>query len=152
MGGVWLRFDSDRSVSLHVRQANADPVKYVPDVVTHLMRHQPPGAILVFLPGWNEISRVRTALCKQLQPQDGDWVLPLHSRLPFKEQQRIFDTPPPGESLWHVFACRVYGNLQVGWTTSKGGLLISQARLQPRGIFMSRGQLHGYEEVPSVFA
>ncbi|KAG0411549.1 hypothetical protein HPB47_011328 [Ixodes persulcatus] len=79
-----------------VSKANADSVKYVPDVVAHLMRHQPPGAILVFLPGWNEISRVRTALCKRLQPPDWDWVLPLHSRLPFKEQQRIFDTPPPG--------------------------------------------------------
>ncbi|CAN7937110.1 unnamed protein product [Ixodes hexagonus] len=77
-------------------KANADPVKYVPDVVTHLMRHHPPGAILVFLPGWSEISRVRTALCKRLSPLDADWVLPLHSRLPFREQQRIFDSPPPG--------------------------------------------------------
>ncbi|XP_077546866.1 ATP-dependent RNA helicase DHX30-like isoform X2 [Haemaphysalis longicornis] len=74
----------------------ADTVRLVPDVVVYLMRMKPPGAILCFLPGWNEINKVRLALCKLVPPQHHEWILPLHSRLHYSEQQRIFATPPPG--------------------------------------------------------
>ena len=50
------------------------------------------GAVLVFLPGEAEISRVKKYLegvCKN--NRKAWWILPLHSRIPFEETQNIFD-------------------------------------------------------------
>ena len=88
-----------------------------------MRHHQRAGAILVFLPGWDDIVRIRdtlrvreaasrwwTALCShrrvpivdvaQGHPKFSDeskaWILPLHSAVPSREQRRVFVTPPPG--------------------------------------------------------
>jgi len=57
-----------------------------------------PGAILVFLPGWDDISRLRDAL--RQDPDFGNakkaWVLPLHSGVPSQQQREVFKSPPPG--------------------------------------------------------
>ncbi|CAB3368021.1 Hypothetical predicted protein [Cloeon dipterum] len=55
-----------------------------------------PGAVLVFLPGWNLIF----ALLRHLQrhPTYGGskyCILPLHSQLPREDQRRVFDSVPP---------------------------------------------------------
>lgn len=71
-----------------------DSIKIVPDVLAYLMEMKPPGAILCFLPGWNEINKVRTELCKRAPPKFHEWILPLHSRLQYQEQQKIFANPP----------------------------------------------------------
>ena len=56
------------------------------------------GAILVFLPGWFEISQLRDLLAGD--PLFGDarrcLVLPLHSGVPVAEQRRVFQRPPEG--------------------------------------------------------
>ncbi|KAH9315837.1 hypothetical protein KI387_024464, partial [Taxus chinensis] len=56
------------------------------------------GAILVFLPGWEEISRCRGRL--QASPTFGDsskyLILPLHSMVPSIEQKKVFKRPPSG--------------------------------------------------------
>jgi superfamily II DNA/RNA helicase len=56
------------------------------------------GAVLVFLPGWHDISALREALMSE--PLLGDerrvLVLPLHSGVPIAEQRRVFKRPPPG--------------------------------------------------------
>ena len=62
------------------------------------------GAVLIFVPGWSEISSTIKALesklkdCRRYQ----DWarkrswnILPLHSMVPQKEQMRIFDSETP---------------------------------------------------------
>ena len=56
----------------------------------------PDGAVLVFLPGWHEISQLRDAL--EADPRFGKdvLVLPLHSMVPPAEQKRVFRRPPPG--------------------------------------------------------
>ncbi|XP_012278832.1 dosage compensation regulator isoform X2 [Orussus abietinus] len=56
-----------------------------------------PGAVLVFLPGWNLIF----ALMKHLQQHPtfggvGYTIIPLHSQLPREDQRRVFDPVPPG--------------------------------------------------------
>jgi HrpA-like RNA helicase len=56
------------------------------------------GAVLVFLPGWDDISRLRDLL--QRDPnfgrEDRFWVLPLHSGIPSKQQREVFKRPPAG--------------------------------------------------------
>ena len=56
----------------------------------------PDGAVLVFLPGWHEISQLRDML--EADPRFGKdvLVLPLHSMVPPAEQKRVFRRPPAG--------------------------------------------------------
>ena len=53
----------------------------------------PAGAILVFLPGLSEITRMSTRL-KANRRFDPEWILSLHSSLPASDQKRIFTRPP----------------------------------------------------------
>ena len=57
-----------------------------------------PGAILVFLHGWDEITKATEAL--RAHPTTGNssrvLLLPLHSQVPSSEQRRVFKRPPPG--------------------------------------------------------
>ncbi|XP_040466654.1 ATP-dependent RNA helicase A isoform X5 [Falco naumanni] len=56
-----------------------------------------PGAVLVFLPGWNLIYTMQKHLEKN--PHFGGRqyrILPLHSQIPLEEQRRVFDPVPPG--------------------------------------------------------
>ena len=56
----------------------------------------PAGAILVFLPGWNEISQLRDQLAADPRFGADVLVLPLHSMVPPSEQKRVFQRPPRG--------------------------------------------------------
>ncbi|CAL8079092.1 unnamed protein product [Calicophoron daubneyi] len=56
-----------------------------------------PGAILIFLPGWNIISLLRKFL--QMHPRFGSsnyLILPLHSQIPREDQRLVFRPAPPG--------------------------------------------------------
>ena len=57
-----------------------------------------PGAILVFLHGWDEISKAMEALRYNPMTSDSSrvLVLPLHSQVASSEQRRVFRRPPPG--------------------------------------------------------
>lgn len=57
-----------------------------------------PGAILVFLPGWDDISRLRDALRRDpvLGRADKFLLLPLHSGIPSQQQREVFKSPPAG--------------------------------------------------------
>ncbi|CAM6097575.1 unnamed protein product [Calypogeia fissa] len=56
------------------------------------------AAVLVFLPGWEDIMKTRDVL--QESPLFGDssrfLILPLHSMVPSSEQRKVFLRPPPG--------------------------------------------------------
>ena len=56
------------------------------------------GSVLIFLPGWEDITRLRE--CLQASPLFGDasrfLLLPLHSLVPSSEQRRVFQSPPKG--------------------------------------------------------
>ncbi|KAG6557198.1 hypothetical protein Mapa_001125 [Marchantia paleacea] len=55
------------------------------------------GAVLIFLPGWEDITRTRE--CLQASPVFGNrsqfLILPLHSMVPSYEQRKVFQRPPP---------------------------------------------------------
>uniref|UniRef100_A0A069DY95 RNA helicase n=1 Tax=Panstrongylus megistus TaxID=65343 RepID=A0A069DY95_9HEMI len=66
-------------------------------LLKHIKSIEIPGAVLVFLPGWNVIF----ALLKHLQQHPifsgpSFLVLPLHSQLPREDQRRVFDPVPTG--------------------------------------------------------
>ena len=56
------------------------------------------GAILVFLPGWQEISEVSMLLENTVPFNNSSkyMVLPLHSGIPSQDQRRVLRRPPPG--------------------------------------------------------
>jgi HrpA-like RNA helicase len=55
------------------------------------------GAVLVFLPGWHEISALRDMLSRDPRfPTREVLVLPLHSMVSPAEQKRVFQRPPKG--------------------------------------------------------
>ena len=56
----------------------------------------PECAVLVFLPGWNEISQLRDMLAGDSRFGSDVLVLPLHSMVPPAEQKRVFQRPPRG--------------------------------------------------------
>lgn len=61
-------------------------------VLKFIHKNKGEGAILVFLPGWEDISKIQ-----KLIPPSGDrWVLCLHSRLQDSDQWKIFNQAPPG--------------------------------------------------------
>jgi Helicase conserved C-terminal domain len=56
------------------------------------------GGILVFLPGWQEISEFLSLLesTSQLRDRSKFLILPLHSGIPSKDQRRVLQKPPTG--------------------------------------------------------
>ncbi|XP_073945461.1 ATP-dependent RNA helicase Rhau isoform X2 [Choristoneura fumiferana] len=69
------------------------------DLILALLLHickSPPGAILVFLPGMGDITKLISAMEKSAMfPRQHFEIYPLHSKLPTLDQRRIFDRPPP---------------------------------------------------------
>ncbi|XP_065323499.1 ATP-dependent DNA/RNA helicase DHX36-like isoform X2 [Gordionus sp. m RMFG-2023] len=70
-------------------------IKLTVDTINYIHKSQPlEGAILVFLPGWQEIRKVK----EELEKLDGNLtrneprmvILPVHSSLPQEEQSRVF--------------------------------------------------------------
>ncbi|XP_064116471.1 ATP-dependent RNA helicase A-like, partial [Macrobrachium nipponense] len=65
-------------------------LKYIRDLNT-------PGAVLVFLPGWNLIFALMKHLNHHPAFSSRDYcILPLHSQLPREDQRRVFEPVPPG--------------------------------------------------------
>ncbi|XP_015812278.3 ATP-dependent RNA helicase DHX30 isoform X2 [Nothobranchius furzeri] len=78
-------------------EAAPDP-DLVADVIEHIDKHGEPGAILCFLPGWQDIRAVQDKLeAKRLTPSDSHMVLPLHSSLSVADQQVVFQRPQVGQ-------------------------------------------------------
>ncbi|KAG1682493.1 ATP-dependent RNA helicase A protein [Nymphon striatum] len=73
------------------------PYELVDELLKYMGSLNTPGAVLVFLPGWNNIF----GLMKHLQSHPifggrGYLILPLHSQLPREDQHRVFDKVPEG--------------------------------------------------------
>ncbi|XP_056139059.1 ATP-dependent DNA/RNA helicase DHX36 [Lampris incognitus] len=71
------------------------------DLVLALIRYivlsEEEGAILVFLPGWDNISSLNDLLmAQQMFRSDRFVIIPLHSLMPTVNQTQVFKRPPPG--------------------------------------------------------
>ncbi|KAK9842413.1 hypothetical protein WJX84_005272 [Apatococcus fuscideae] len=65
-------------------------------VIDHIDAQHGPGAILVFLPGIAEISKVLDRLTATSNKNSRRWVIPLHSSVSAAEQRQAFNRPPQG--------------------------------------------------------
>ncbi|XP_028282610.1 ATP-dependent RNA helicase DHX30 isoform X2 [Parambassis ranga] len=72
----------------------APDLDLVADVIEHIDKHGTPGAVLCFLPGWQDIRQVQEKL--QAKPHfsyGSQMILPLHSSLSVADQQAVFQRP-----------------------------------------------------------
>ncbi|KIY52731.1 P-loop containing nucleoside triphosphate hydrolase protein [Fistulina hepatica ATCC 64428] len=93
------------SSSSTIKDSDMDiPVPLVAAAVEYVMKRSEDGHVLVFLPGWDDISAVQKCLAA---PRDGSWninfndpnkisIHVLHSSVPLAEQQRVFEPAAPG--------------------------------------------------------
>ena len=91
---------SERSVeAVRAFWENEDEIPYglILSLLEHLDRAQDDGAVLIFLPGWGEITRLHELLEDTVAARSGAWQLhPLHGSLPTAQQRLIFRRPPEG--------------------------------------------------------
>ncbi|KAK1879280.1 ATP-dependent RNA helicase DHX30 [Dissostichus eleginoides] len=75
----------------------APNVDLIADVIEHIDKNGDPGAVLCFLPGWQDIKAVQEKLEQKRHFSSGSqMILPLHSSLSVKDQQAVFRRPPEG--------------------------------------------------------
>ncbi|KAF3699413.1 putative ATP-dependent RNA helicase DHX30 [Channa argus] len=80
------------------RDEVAPDLDLVADVIEHIDRHGEPGAVLCFLPGWQDIRAVQEKLeGKPHFSLGSQMILPLHSSLSVADQQAVFQRPPVGQ-------------------------------------------------------
>ncbi|XP_042353109.1 ATP-dependent RNA helicase DHX30 [Plectropomus leopardus] len=80
------------------RDEVAPDVDLVADVIEHIDKHGEPGAVLCFLPGWQDIKAVQEILeSRQHFSSGSQMILPLHSSLSVADQQVVFQRPPVGQ-------------------------------------------------------
>ncbi|KAM4627484.1 LOW QUALITY PROTEIN: ATP-dependent DNA/RNA helicase DHX36 [Polymixia lowei] len=66
-------------------------------LIRHIVLKEEEGAILVFLPGWDNISGLNDLLmAQQMFRSDRFVIIPLHSLMPTVNQTQVFKRPPPG--------------------------------------------------------
>lgn len=81
-----------------IRQPISEEINH--DFIVELLRHidyEPEGAVLIFLPGWTEISDLNRRIQSDDELGSNRFlVIPLHSMMPTYNQKQIFETPPHG--------------------------------------------------------
>ncbi|KAM9318436.1 ATP-dependent DNA/RNA helicase DHX36 [Pholidichthys leucotaenia] len=66
-------------------------------LIRYIVLNEEEGAILVFLPGWDNISSLHDMLmAQQMFRSDRFVIIPLHSLMPTVNQTEVFKRPPPG--------------------------------------------------------
>ncbi|XP_068095780.1 ATP-dependent RNA helicase A isoform X2 [Hyperolius riggenbachi] len=73
------------------------PIELIEALLKYIETLKVPGAVLVFLPGWNLIYTLQKHL--EMNPHFGSHryrILPLHSQIPREEQRKVFDNVPDG--------------------------------------------------------
>uniref|UniRef100_A0A8C2D1B9 RNA helicase n=1 Tax=Cyprinus carpio TaxID=7962 RepID=A0A8C2D1B9_CYPCA len=66
-------------------------------LIRHIVMKEDNGAILAFLPGWDNISTLNDLLmADQMFKSDRFMIIPLHSLMPTVSQTQVFKKPPPG--------------------------------------------------------
>ncbi|XP_074544347.1 ATP-dependent RNA helicase DHX30 [Halichoeres trimaculatus] len=97
--GRSLPVQQEETTGKQRRKEDLSPdVDLVADLIKHIDKHGEPGAVLCFLPGWQEIKAVQEKLeaSHHFSP-DSHLILPLHSSLSVADQQLVFQRPQVGQ-------------------------------------------------------
>ncbi|GBG82962.1 hypothetical protein CBR_g36488 [Chara braunii] len=104
---LWETVDLDRTFASYSMRTRRSLEEWKPDQIdldlveatlVHICQKEEDGAVLVFLTGWDEISKMLEK-CKVhpiLGNMDRIRILPLHGSLPTINQREIFQRPPEG--------------------------------------------------------
>ncbi|XP_072015621.1 LOW QUALITY PROTEIN: ATP-dependent DNA/RNA helicase DHX36-like [Amphiura filiformis] len=66
-------------------------------LIRYIHLHKPEGAILVFVPGWDQISKLHDKLSgDNMFSSHNSLIIPLHSMMPTVNQRQVFERPPQG--------------------------------------------------------
>ncbi|XP_071948324.1 ATP-dependent RNA helicase DHX30-like [Antedon mediterranea] len=94
--GYRSRRSQNNSNNENMLQHPFTDVDCVVKLINHLDQTKPEGAILCFLPGWQDIKTVYDQLKDNQNTHNNRKVLPVHSNFSINEQQEIFKSPPEG--------------------------------------------------------
>eukprot|EP00938_MAST-03A_sp_MAST-3A-sp1_P000445 g445.t1 len=75
-----------------MKMKSAIDYEVIASLTVHITRTTKHGAILIFMPGVGEISKLVSMI--QRRVEDSAWVLPLHGSLGSSDQRRVFQRPP----------------------------------------------------------
>ncbi|XP_008593253.1 PREDICTED: ATP-dependent RNA helicase A [Galeopterus variegatus] len=92
-------YGPETKLSMSQLNEKETPFELIEALLKYIETLNVPGAVLVFLPGWNLIYTMQKHL--ELNPHFGSHryqILPLHSQIPREEQRKVFDPVPVGIS------------------------------------------------------
>ncbi|XP_023768072.1 DExH-box ATP-dependent RNA helicase DExH1 isoform X2 [Lactuca sativa] len=98
INSVYKSYSANTRQSLEAWSGSETDLGLVEATIEYICRHEGPGAILVFLTGWDEISKLLDNVKANnfLNNPTKFLVLPLHGSMPTINQREIFDRPPSG--------------------------------------------------------
>ncbi|CAG0890725.1 unnamed protein product [Cyprideis torosa] len=105
MNSYITRTGMDGSYPRHVMQTLVDvdsetedfAVSVASELIQHIDKNMPPGAILVFVSGWDKISTLNKRLQATHLNPGNSVIIPLHSLMPTMSQREVFERPPQGK-------------------------------------------------------
>ncbi|XP_054977439.1 ATP-dependent RNA helicase A isoform X2 [Sorex araneus] len=90
-------YGPETKMSMSQLNEKETPFELIEALLKYIETLNVPGAVLVFLPGWNLIYTMQKHL--EMNPHFGSHryqILPLHSQIPREEQRKVFDPVPDG--------------------------------------------------------
>jgi ATP-dependent RNA helicase DHX36 len=96
IGSCYKSYSANTRESLEAWSGSQLDLGLVESTIEYICRHEGDGAILVFLTGWDDISKLLDKLkTNNFLSNPGKFlVLPLHGSMPTVNQREIFDRPP----------------------------------------------------------
>ncbi|NXP33902.1 DHX36 helicase, partial [Leiothrix lutea] len=91
------RYSASTIDALEMMDDDKVDLDLVAALIRHIVLEEEDGAILVFLPGWDNISTLHEILTSQVMfKSDRFIIIPLHSLMPTVNQTQVFKKTPPG--------------------------------------------------------
>ncbi|CAM8927428.1 unnamed protein product [Rhodiola kirilowii] len=92
----YRQYSSATRQSLEAWSGSQLDLGLVEATIEHICRYESDGAILVFLTGWDDISKLHDKVKENYFLRDPKFlVLPVHGSMPTINQREIFERPPP---------------------------------------------------------
>nr|XP_005494669.1 ATP-dependent RNA helicase DHX36 [Zonotrichia albicollis] len=91
------RYSASTISALEMMDDDKVDLDLIAALIRHIVLEEEDGAILVFLPGWDNISTLHELLMSQVMfKSDRFIIIPLHSLMPTVNQTQVFKKTPPG--------------------------------------------------------